>query len=263
MGISRFELLSALEEIAPLSLAESWDNCGMQIDLRSEEIRKIMVCLELSRAVINEAVDFGADFIITHHPLYFRGIKKIDCGETIGDYTYTLMKNNISVYSSHTCFDKAEHGNNRYLAELIGLHSVKDFGDMEEELIGVYGELEKEKTLKDILFELADTLKISSKELRFIGRPESMIKKIGLCTGSGIEMLEAAERQGCNLFITGDIKHHDAVNAMEKGLCTIDAGHYGTEKIFTENMSRQLKKILGSRVEIAEAQSNRNPFDFL
>lgn len=263
MGISRFELLSALEGVAPLSLAESWDNCGMQIDLRPEEINKIMVCLELSRAVINEAVDFGADFIITHHPLYFRGIKKIDCGEIIGDYTYTLIKNGISVYSSHTCFDKAEHGNNRYLAELIGLQKVKDFGDMEEELIGVYGELEKEKALKDVLFELAYILKISPRELRFIGRPESMIKKIGLCTGAGIEMLEAAEKQGCNLFITGDIKHHDAVNAMEKGLCTIDAGHYGTEKIFTENMSDQLKKIFDNRVEIAEAQSNRNPFDFL
>ena len=92
MGISKLELIDTIEKIAPLALAEGWDNCGMQIDLQPENVEKIMVCLEMSKEIIDEAIENNVDFIITHHPLYFRGMKKIDNKDVIGNYTCKLIK---------------------------------------------------------------------------------------------------------------------------------------------------------------------------
>ena len=263
MGISKLELIEAIEEIAPVALAEGWDNCGMQIDLQPENVEKVMVCLEMSKDIIDEAVANNVDFIVTHHPLYFRGMKKIDSNDVIGNYTCKLIKEDISVYSSHTCFDKAQMGNNFYLAELLGLENTKSFEEIVPDMIGVYGELSKEITLGELLEHIAKAADIPKEELRFIGKLDSKLKNVGLCTGAGVEACEAAQKLGCQVFITGDVKHHDAVNAMEIGMNVIDAGHYGTEKIFIKNMAQQLREKLGDKVQIIEAVSNRNPFDFL
>ena len=263
MSISKSKLIETLEQIAPLSLAESWDNCGMQIDLQPEAINKILVCLEMSKDILEEAKMKNADFIVTHHPLYFRGLKKVDCNSVIGNYTCELIKNNISVYSSHTSFDKAEKGNNYHLAKLLGLDDLKSFEDISTDYIGVYGIFNKPITLKALLIKLSDVLDIPAEELRYIGDLSAAIDKIGLCTGAGVETCAIAQKIGCQVFITGDVKHHDAVDAMEMGMNVIDAGHYGTEKIFISNMAAQLRELLGNKVEIMGAESNRNPFDFL
>lgn len=263
MSISKLKIIETLENIAPLDLAESWDNCGMQIDLQPQNIEKVLVCLEVSNDIIEEAKRKGVDFIITHHPLYFRGLKKVDSNTVVGNYTCELIKNGISVYSSHTNFDKAEKGNNYYLAKLLELKEISSFEDIASDAIGVYGNFNNPISLKDLIVKLSEALNLSTEEIRFIGDINTKIDKVGLCTGAGVEMCALAQNIGCQVFITGDVKHHDAVDAMEMGMNVIDAGHYGTEKIFINNMAAQLKTIFGDKIEIIEAESNRNPFDFL
>lgn len=263
MGISKLELLDTLEKIAPMKLAESWDNCGMQIDLEPKEIKKILVALEITKEVIKEAIDARADFIVTHHPLFFSSLKQVDCNIIAGNYTANCIQRGISVYSAHTNFDKAELGNNYYLAKLLNLKNVDNFDKYADEYIGLFGELSEKKLLKDIIVDIKNFLDLKTSEIRVIGNLDEKITQIGLCTGAGIDMLDIALSSGCQLFITGDVKYHDAIKAKEIGMNVIDAGHYGTEKIFVPNMAKQLKDALGDKVEIYESSIDINPFNYL
>lgn len=263
MGISKLELIETMEQIAPTRLAEPWDNCGMQINLECGEIRKILVTLEITKEIVTEARSLSVDLIVTHHPLYFSSFKSINSNDIIGNYTIDLIQQGISVYSAHTNFDRAAHGNNFYLADLLSLKNIKNFEVFGENYIGLFGKLPQEVMLKDIISNLKNILNLQANELKAIGNLETMISKIGLCTGAGIDMIEIAAVNNCQLFITGDVRYHDAIKAREMGMNVIDAGHYGTEKIFIPNMAKQLKDALGSKVEIFQSQVNINPFDFL
>lgn len=262
MGISKFQLMDAMEKIAPIKLAEAWDNCGMQIDLGSKQINKILVTLEITKKIINEAKNLGVDFIVTHHPLYFSSFKNIYRNNITGNYTIGLIQQGISVFSAHTNFDKAELGNNFYLAQLLKLKNIRNLEQYGDEYIGLFGQLPESKLLKDIIDDLKCSLGLYPNEIKVVGNVDEEITQIGLCTGAGISMLDIAALNGCQLFVTGDVKYHDAIKAKEMGINVIDAGHYGTEKIFVPNMAKQLKDALRDNVEIFQSSIDINPFDF-
>ena len=264
MAIHFDELLEELRTIAPRELEEDWDNGGLQINMGKEHINKILICLEITRDVIKEAVDLGVDYIVTHHPLLFNKIDVVDANTITGNYTIKLIKHGITVYSAHTAFDFVFGGNNDYMADLLNLHKVRKlkiwtpFGD--KELSGRVGILQEPITLQEAAALVEDALKLTE-PARMVGNPNQKIKIVGLCTGSGGSSIDAAIRNECELFITGDIRHHEAQTAKEMGLCLIDAGHYGTERIFTENFSNKLRKAIGNKAEIIESNIIVNPFD--
>lgn len=260
--IKTVDLIEIINKIAPESIAESWDNCGMQINMGNDEVSKILVCLEITKAVIEEAKAEGADFILTHHPLYFREIKQIDDNNIIGNYTVDLIKSGISVYSAHTSFDKVEGGNNTTLCQMLEMVNVEKMyeGPGENDYVGYTGEFECEISLAEAVLKVKNALKLDDAEIRYTGIPEALIKKVGVCSGAGADLARLAKSKGCDLFITGDVKYHDAQTASETGIALIDAGHYGTEYIFAENMAEKLKDIVGDKVEIIVSAVNINPF---
>ena len=263
MGIIFNELLAEIEEIAPRELEQDRDNSGMQVNMGNKEVNRVLVTLEITKNVIEEAKRKNVDFIITHHPLMFNKIDVIDNNNFTGNYIIDLIKLGISVYSAHTTFDDAFGGNNEYMADLIGLTRVRRFKDkrpfIKENIIGRMGNFREPCTLEDACKIVEEALNTSG-EIRAVGDPFKMIRTVGLCTGAGGVTMEAAIRNGCDLFITGDVRHHEAQMARETGLCLIDAGHYGTEKIFAENFAKKLKKNVGSKIEIIESEINVNPF---
>ncbi len=121
------ELIKTIEAFCPSATAEDWDNCGFQVNCGKEEIACVLVSLEVTNEIIDEAIEEGADFILTHHPLLFQGIKKIDNNDVIGNYIIRLIQNQISVYSCHTSFDKLPGGNNDYIGTLLELSNVRPF----------------------------------------------------------------------------------------------------------------------------------------
>ncbi|MDD2484110.1 MAG: Nif3-like dinuclear metal center hexameric protein [Eubacteriales bacterium] len=264
MAISFTELLTELRTIAPRELEEDWDNGGLQINMAKESIEKILVCLEITEKVIEEAVSLGVDYIVTHHPLLFHKLDVVDANSVTGNYVIKLIRHGITVYSAHTSFDYAFGGNNDYLAELLNLNKVHKlkvwtpFGD--KEYAGRVGTLLKPMSLKQVGETLEDVLKLKQK-VRMVGDQNRMIKTIGLCTGAGGDSIEAAIKNDCDLFITGDVRHHEAQMAKEMGICLIDAGHYGTESIFAENFANQLRKATDGKVEIVESNILVDPFD--
>lgn len=252
------ELIKKIEDFAPLELAEDWDNSGIQIDMGYPKADKVLVALEITDAVIDEAMNNDVDWIVTHHPLIFTSTSSIDYRDNSGRYIERLIRAGISVYSSHTPFDKTDGGNNDYLGKLLGFENAVHFSDDNGYLRRV--DLTEEKFFGDIIKDAAEALKMNVRLFRAVGDPESKVKRLGWCTGSGAEFIQDAFNEGCQMYITGDVKYHDAELAKGLGICVLDAGHYGTEKCFVENMAAVLRK--GNDAEIIESEIDINPFSW-
>lgn len=264
MAIDSEELVIHLRQIAPRELEEDWDNGGYQIFLGKKYIEKILICLEITNAVIDEAVRQNIDFIVTHHPLIFKGLSVIDQQTIEGNYIIRLIKSGISVYSAHTSFDSVFGGNNDYLADLLDLETVRKLKTWtpngEVESVGRIGSFREPITLEDAAEKVEKILKLTEK-VRVVGDPDKSIVEVAICTGAGTSSIDAVLKNNCDLFITGDVTHHTAQKAKESGLAVIDAGHYGTEKIFSENFAEKLKKATEDKVEIIESNVIVNPFN--
>lgn len=253
------EIAAIIEEKSPLSLQEDWDNSGFQIRLGNPEIGSILVAMEITDSVIDEAAAARVKLVVTHHPLIFGGIKKVDNNDITGNYICRLIEAGISVYSSHTPFDKCAGGNNDYLGNLLYL---KDLQPLTGEGSGICREglVDGECSVAEYISQIERWLGLDRRLFRFTGNLEDRVEKVGLCTGAGAEFLETARDAGCDLFITGDVKYHTAQQARETGMNLLDLGHYGTEYIFTENMAAWLRAHLSQDVAVIESQVDLNPF---
>lgn len=256
------DISGRIESISPLELQESWDNSGFQVKLGNPEIHKVLVAMEVTGDVIGEAIEKEAQLIVCHHPMIFGSLKKIDLDEVVGNYISLLMQNGISVYATHTPFDKCKGGNNDYLARLLGLINIGMMPGDSSEICRI-GELREPERLVDFAEKIKAIAGLEEEGLRFTGYADSMIQKVGICTGSGAEFLEAAFYNGCDLFITGDVKYHAAQLAKELGMNLLDMGHFGTEQFFTENMAALLIEKCGNECEIFESSVDLNPFEML
>jgi len=253
------QIVAIMEEIANPELAAEWDNSGVQLYVGSKEIKRVLVTLEITRDVIHEAKEKAVDLIITHHPLLFSPLRKVDNNTIIGNHFIELIKADISVYSAHTNFDVVDGGNSDYIAFKLNLANTEKFGG-NKSYIGSMGELPAKMSFEAVCSYVKDALGLE--HINVVGNPLTPIQKVGICSGAGSnrDTIDEAANSGCELYITGDVRYHDAQYALEKGICLIDAGHYGTEKFFVENLAAKLKKAIGSDVEIILSAINIDPF---
>lgn len=242
------EIIKILNEICPEELQAEWDNSGLQLGFSDKPLESVLISLDIDENVIDEAISLKADMIITHHPLIFNPIKMISDDDPISRLLMLLLKNEISVYSLHTNFDVLTGGNNDYLAKLL---DIDDFDVLKEsENFARIGRLKKPKSLLELTNEIAKRLKIPREKMRIVKGKNAEISKVAWCTGAGADFIDSARESGADLFITGDVKYHDALNARIKGISVIDVGHYYSEEIFCENMKEMLNKklnLIGSK----------------
>lgn len=253
------DFISIMEEIAPTEAYQDIDNSGPQVFCGAEDIHKVLVCLEINRDVLKEAAEKGADLILTHHPLIFAPESYINYNDYPGKYIHEAIRNEISVYSAHLSFDFAAEGNNAYLAGLLGLTEV-DAGSISTEW---RGQLPEAMTFEEVCRHVEKCLSLPEHYIRCVDGGKKTLRKVGLCTGAGGSYIPSAAVAGCDLFITGDLKLHEAQYAKAAGISVIDAGHYGTEKIFTENMANQLRqKVFEQKLDmdVIMAEADTNPY---
>lgn len=258
MIINSKKIINLMEEIAPLDLCEEWDNSGFLIGNVDSEINKIMVVLDVNEEVVEEAVEKNVDLIISHHPFIFSPIYNIVDNDYKGKLIRKLIKNDINVYSAHTNLDRADRGINDYISELLKLEDVR----MLE--IGRIGQLENSINAKEFLLNLKEIFNIN--DLKFSGNIDKDVKTIGICSGSGSDYINLSKEQGCDVFITGDIKYHEAQKADELSMIIVDIGHFETENIYMQ----RLLDILTSRcqeksydVRIVLSETLKSPFIFI
>lgn len=223
-----------LNEIATFENQEAWDNSGLLVGDFQNEVKKVAVVLDVNFDTMKEAIDKKADLIISHHPLIFKPKKKF----TSDSIEYQLAKNNISVISSHTCFDSADDGVNDILCQLLEMKDVEKFEtfDTVKPIVRV-GKIEKissEKLAQKIAGILGGKVAFAD--------AKNEIKTLAVCTGSGGDFIGGILKNNIDAYLTGETSYHQMCDAKDNGLTVICAGHFETEKPAMENLSKRLKE---------------------
>lgn len=246
------EIMDVMERTYPKHAALEWDNVGLIVGRTEKEVKKIYVALDATDEVIDGAVEAGADMLITHHPLIFSPLKKITDEEFVGNRVVKLLQHDISYYAMHTNYDVL--GMAELSGKMLGLldEDVFEVTDAEnQEGIGRIGNLKCEMTLEACCELVKETFHLDA--VKLFGDKQKMVKRAAISPGSGKKMSGVALEKGAQVLITGDIDHHEGIDAVSQGLAIIDAGHYGLEHIFIEDIKGYLESCLtGVVVETAE-----------
>lgn len=256
------EILSYITEVAPLQWQENYDNSGLLVGDANALVDRVLLTVDVTEEVIDEAVDNSIKLIISHHPLIFKGLKNILADDTLGRIITKAIKNDISIAAMHTNLDNSFYGVNRILAENLGLkdlqilspNSVSRPDDDIQVGSGMIGVFEKEMSETDFMNLVKDKLNVAAiRHSSLLSRP---VKKVALCGGSGAFLIEDAKRCDADVYLTADVKYHDFFNA-DNEILIIDAGHFETEQ-FTKQLIADiiLKKNPKFAVQISSVKTN-------
>jgi dinuclear metal center YbgI/SA1388 family protein len=368
MSVKLQQVTNLINTLAPKHLAYDWDNIGLQLGDYNQDISRVLVTLDVTEEVVEEAINSDVDLIVAHHPVIFKGISNIRFNTLLGKIIQKAIKHDIAFYIAHTNYDIAQGGLNDILAKMLGLvdteilmvtqvedlkkvvvfvpedsvfkvkeaigragagwignysdcffeqrgtgsfrplegtnpyigikgeinevaecrletivpskilnkvinkmikaHPYEEVAydiypvDNEGEAFGIgrIGYLEESTSLKDYVQRVKNALDID--HVKVVGKNDTEIKKVAICSGSGADLIKTASFKGADLLVTGDVKYHDAQLVLEEGLTLIDAGHYETEQIMKDAMVSYLVEEITKNnldVEILKSQINTNP----
>ena len=220
------ELIDKLCEKYPLDLQEDWDNSGLQIGNLDNELKNVLISLDLEEEGVDMAIENDCNLIITHHPYLFNGTKSIDFTDSFYNRLEKVIKNDISVFAMHTNLDIAADGLNDNICQILDIQKAQVL-ELDKDLgLGRYGEIEKTKA-KDFARKVKEILKAN--ELVCYGDMEKEISKVAVCGGAGSSLFDDAIIKGCDLMITGDVSYHMGMDYVNRGLVIIDPGHFASE----------------------------------
>ena len=257
------DVLALLEKVAPALLAEPWDNPGLQVGSYSQEITKIFVALDPTLKALRSAHDHNAQLLLTHHPLIFESISRLDTGSYPGNVILESAKSGISIVSAHTNPDVSQGGINDILSELFGLQHVeviKKTDDAEGAGLGRIGDLPRPADLSVVVKDVKRTL--GTEKLRIVGRGDARICRLAIVGGSGGSLVPLASKLGADLLLTGDVSHHHALEAGSLGIALIDGGHFRMEKKAFEIFAERLKDMVtaqGWEITVEMDKDETNP----
>ncbi len=265
--ISVQDIAEYLNRLAPPALAEEWDNVGLQVGGFQQTIHHILVALDVTEAVLWEAVEHGANLLITHHPLFLHPIKSLDDSVFATRMAGLASRMDLNILTYHTNLDSTFRGLNDLLAKQIGLTSLQPLLRSPHRRwpkagLGRVGKISK-TTLKDLLKKIRRKLSLTN--LRYVGDPKHRIEKIAVMTGSGGGYFREAKAAGADVLVTGDVKYHHALEAQGEGIALVDIGHFAGEigmvALVAEKLRRHLRN-RNSRVKVFETRLQEDPFQF-
>lgn len=235
-------LLNHLEAIAPLATAESWDNVGLLWGDCDGDISQIMTCLTLTPDVADEAIQAGAQLVVTHHPLLFKPVQRLTTDTVEGAMLWRLARAGIAVYSPHTAWDNAPDGINAWLARTIGLRDIQPIRPFDDPTQGAgrYGVLSQPLALSSLVDHVGKIL--GNSRIEFVGDSARIVRTLGTACGSAAEFWRDAQRLGCDALLTGETRFHGALEVRAADFPLILAGHYATERPGMEHLAQLLQQ---------------------
>ena len=254
------QVMDALERFAPLPLQESYDNAGLQVGLTEAEISGVLLCLDVTEAIVDEAVDKGCNLIVAHHPLIFRKLAHIGDGNYVERAVMKAIKNDVAIVAAHTNLDNAEGGVNFKMAEKLGLQGLESLQGpvVDGKWSGVVGELPEPMSAEafiDLLKRQFGAVSLRANEL--LTRP---IRRVALCGGSGSFMLGDAIRAKADAFVTGEMSYHEFFGHEQQiQICVI--GHYESEQ-FTTEIFRDIIAREYPELPVSIAKISTNPIKY-
>ena len=249
------DIVLAIESAAPLRLQDDFDNSGLQVGFPGAEVKKVLVCLDVTEAVVDEAAKKGCDMIVSHHPLLFHALKQVSDSTYQQRCVCNALSKGIAIYSAHTSLDNAREGVNFEMARRIGLLDLEWLlpKDGEDAGSGVIGVLPEPETDRAFLSRLQDTFLV--RDLRHSECSGRMIQKVAFCGGAGAFLMRDAIRKRADCFITGEFHYHDFFE--NDGMLLAELGHYESEQYTIDLLAGLLKeRFPGLDVQLTSLNTN-------
>ena len=261
------DILAGLESLAPPHLAEEWDSIGLQLGHPDWPVRRVMAALDPTPAVVEEAVAFEADVLVTHHPLIFQPIRSLNLATAAGGLIQRLVNRQVAVITAHTNLDSVQGGINDVLADMFALTNttvLQPAADDVQAGLGRIGELTPPVDLETLVGNIKQAMGLEY--VRFAGRIQKRVQRVAVCSGSGGSLVNAFLDSSADVFITGDVRYHDAreIEAHQRGV--IDIGHFESERIIVQHLAQRLSAWLdrnGLAAVVQEAACEETPFRIL
>jgi len=262
------DMLDILEKAAPSHIAEEWDNPGLQVGHLSHKIEKIFISLDPTPEAVKEASLRNAQLLLTHHPLFFKPLLCLNREVYPGNVIYAAFKKGISIVAAHTNLDMTQGGINDILADLFNLQNMEMLKKraglmMDDAGLGRIGNLPEAVTLAAMVKGVKRVLGVE--RVRVLGKKKTQISRVAIVGGAGGGMVSVAFEKGADLLVTGEIRHHEALEAKTLGLSLIDGGHFHTEKtalaIFADHLKKKLKDS-DWQVDVEVYNDEKDPLGF-
>lgn len=249
------ELIKRLERLAPPELACEWDNPGFLAGRAEKEIHKIYIALDATDEAVDRAIGLGADLLLTHHPLIFRPLKQVNDQDFISRRILRLIQADVCYYAMHTNFDIAPGCMADLAADRLGLRSegpLEVTGEVDGTAVGIgrIGLLERAMTVEQLARQVKEWFGLPFVTVYGMKQVTEPVMRVAVSPGSGGSMIRHGIQAGAQVLVTGDIGHHEGIDAAACGMAVIDAGHYGLEHIFMPFMEEYLKQQLGDGITV-------------
>jgi len=278
------DIIEIAERLAPPELAEAWDNVGLQVGNPNWPVKRVWVALDPLPQVVSDACEAGVDLLITHHPLIFKPLKSIDCTSHIGSIVREALVNCLTIFAAHTNLDSVSDGVNDTLAHRIGLQdliplcgdtpmgddgredTVEDQGHGREKVqgLGRIGVLPQKLSLKELAIQVKKTLGL--KNVTMAGNSTLSVDRVALCSGSGGSLMGDFFASKAQVYISGDLRYHDAREVEIAGRGMIDIGHFASEHLIVDVLAGKLAAAMDKTAEAVKIEAYRlekNPFIIL
>lgn len=268
------DILIAVEELWPESLAEGWDAVGLVTGRPSQPVSKVLFAVDPVLEVIEEAATWEADLLITHHPLLLRGVNSVAANTPKGRAVHRLIESGTALLTVHTNGDSAVGGVSDVLADALGLEDVQPLtpaaNGLPEEGIGRVGNLPELTSLSDLAGRLFGILPTVAGGVRVAGDRDGLVRRVAVCGGAGDSLFDAVRAAEADVYITADLRHHPASEAREAAPdgrpYLLDVSHFASEWLWLPAAAAALDNVLrdqGHELDIRVSTVNTDPWDFI
>jgi dinuclear metal center YbgI/SA1388 family protein len=254
------DITSLIEEFAPLKLQESYDNAGLIVGREDDEIHRVLLVVDVTEEVIEEAIENQCDMIVAHHPIIFHPLKRFNSSTYVERCVEQAIRHGIVIYAAHTNLDSAQDGMSWRVAQMLGLErvSVLDETNMEGAGFGVVGELPEAVSESDFLTNVKSTFSVEAlRHSELLGRN---VKRVAICTGAGASLMGEAKASKCDIYLTADLKYNDFYTP-DSHFVVVDMGHFESEFCAIAILFDILSKIFINFALHKSAQS-KNPVHY-
>lgn len=253
------DVILTLERFAPLPLQDSYDNAGLQIGRTEAEVSGALLCLDVTEAVVREAAARSCNLIISHHPILFRPLKHITGSNTAERAAMLAVKSDINIYASHTNLDNAVGGVNYRMADMLGAKVISFLRKNEDGGSGVIAELPEPLSKEEMLEYISTTFRVECL-CHNAFNAKDRLSRIAICGGAGSFLLSDAIRQGCDVFLTGEMGYHEYFGHEDEILIAV-AGHYQSEQ-YTVNLFYDLLRNVYPDMTLYKTETDTNPIKY-
>ncbi len=250
------EVINIIESVAPLSIQEEWDNSGLQVGVKEAEVASVLLCTDITEAIVTEAIEKDCQLIISHHPLLFHGLKTIQGATPQERCVMRAIQHGIAIYSSHTAMDCYLHGVSGRMAEKLGISDYRILSPTGEQVgLGVIGNLPQAIAFCDFLAQVKEAFQ--APVIRYVAPSKPLVQTIAMCGGAGSEFTATAIQQGADVYISADFKYHELQQA-EGQIGVMDIGHFESEQ-YTKEVFAELLLLHAPTLKIYMAEHDKSP----